>query len=174
MTDLKKRILDYIANGVQYVLIVIILCFALQSWREGLIEAAILFGGLGVGSILLSVLLHTCKVTGSIRRCTYVCSVALIALGVYSLVIGSIYDGIFVVLIGMNFLFMEILKGKWVFVGCTVVLVLAVGILIVEETNDGKRHAIGKEQDVQRDLTDSQDFHACGPPVLNNITLCSG
>ena len=169
MTGLKKRIIGHIANGVQYMFIVVILFFALQSWREGLIETAILFGGLGVGSILLSALLHICKVTGSIRRCTFVGSAALIALGVHSLVIGSIYDGISVVAIGMNFLFMEILRGKWVFIGCTIALVLAVGILIFEDINDDQPHAIGREEGVQQNF-----IHVCAPPVLNNTALSAG
>ncbi len=149
MTTLRKRIIDHIARAEQYVLIVIILFLALLSWQEGFIEAAVVFGASGIGLILLSILLHICKITGSIGRFTFVCSISVIALGVYSLAIGGIYEGIFYVLIGIIILPMEVLNGKWGVICGAVVLVLAVGALILGKINDDKPDAIESEVGVQ-------------------------
>jgi hypothetical protein len=55
---------------------------------------------------------------------------------------------------------MEILKGKWRDICCTIVLVLAVGNLILEEINDDKSHAVGREVGVQQIVTSKRHLHA--------------
>ena len=94
------------------------------------------------------------------RPLGFVVSIIIISLGVYSLIIGSIYGGIFYVLLGMNFLFMEIFKGKWGGICCTLVLVLAVGILILEKIDYEKRHPVEREVGAQQVVTIKRRFHA--------------
>ena len=132
MKFLGEDVVRHLGRVLQFAPVAIAFFFALSFWRKGFTEGAIITGLIGIGLLLLIVLLHVIeKITGNTRRFVLVCSILIIAIGVHSLVIGNIYDGIFYVLLGMTFLFMAVLKGKWGIICSTVVLVLAIGFLIL-------------------------------------------
>ena len=164
MAILGKDKIRLILRVLQYTPVAITFFFTLSFWREGDIEGTVAIGAVCIGLMLLNLLLHISYIRNRImaisRPLGLVCSILLIAIGAYSLVLGSIYAGIFYVLLGIAFLFMEILKGKWGFICCAVVLVLAVGILILGEINDDKPHAVGREVGVQQVVTSKRHFHA--------------
>jgi hypothetical protein len=164
MTILGKDKIRLILRVLQYTPVAITFFFTLSFWREGDIEGAVAIGAVCIGLMLLNLLLHISHIRNRImaisRPLGLVVSVAIILLGVYSLVVGSIYAGIFYVLLGMTFLFMEILKGKWGVICGAVALVLAVGILILGEVNDSKPHAIETEVGVHQEITGKSYFHA--------------
>ena len=164
MTILGKDKIRLILRVLQYTPVAITFFFTLSFWREGGIEGAVAIGAVCIGLMLLNLLLHISHIRNRImaisRPLGLVVSVAIILLGVYSLVVGSIYAGIFYVLLGMTFLFMEILKGKWGVICGAVALVLAVGILILGEVNDSKPHAIETEVGVHQEITGKSYFHA--------------
>ena len=84
-------------------------------------------------------------------------AIVLVAGGVYFLAV----ENIFHVLLGMSLIFDEFLKGKWKHICCAVARVLATGILILEEINSDKPHAVEREMGFEQ-------------AVLNNTTLFSG
>lgn len=132
MKFLGEDVVRHLGRVLQFAPVAIAFFFALSFWRKGFTEGAIITGLIGIGLLLLIVLLHVIeKITGNTRRFVLVCSILIISIGVHSLVIGNIYDGIFYVLLGMTFLFMAVLKGKWGIICSTVVLVLAIGFLIL-------------------------------------------
>ena len=132
MKFLGEDVVRHLGRVLQFAPVAMAFFFALSFWRKGFTEGAIITGLIGIGLLLLIVLLHVIeKITGNTRRFVLVCSILIIAIGVHSLVIGNIYDGIFYVLLGMTFLFMAVLKGKWGIICSTVVLVLAIGFLIL-------------------------------------------
>ena len=115
---------------------------------------------MSVGFILLGVLLHIVKkITGNNRRFVLVCSILVIAIGVYSLINGDLYTGIGMMSIGINLIFAEVLKGKWRHICCAAALGLAVGAFILGEINDEKSHAIENEVGLQQDVTGRRHFH---------------
>ena len=164
MTILNKDKIRFVLRVLQYTPVAITFFFTLSFWREGDTEGAVAIGAACISLMSLNLLLHIGRIRNKLmairRHLGFVVSVLIISLGVYSLVIGSIYGGIFYVLIGMNFLSMEILKGKWRVICCTVALVLAVGNLILEEINDDKPHAVGREVGLQQIVTSKKHFHA--------------
>ncbi|RKU10991.1 hypothetical protein C6502_09250 [Candidatus Poribacteria bacterium] len=60
-----------------------------------------------------------------------VCSVLVIAIGVYSLIDADIYMGISQVAIGMSLIFGRLLKGKWQHICCAAALGIAVGAIVL-------------------------------------------
>ena len=135
MTVLGKDKIHYVAQVLQYVPLAIMFFFAVSFWRYGHTEGVYILGLAGLGLLLLNGLLHISCIRDKIlvyrKHISLVASVIIISIGVHSLVIGNIYDGIFCVLLGMTFLFMAVLKGKWGIICSTVVLVLAIGFLIL-------------------------------------------
>ncbi len=161
MTILGKDKIRHIARVLQYAPIAIAFFFALSFWRKGFTEGAIAFGLMGIGFMLLCILLHVIKrITGNNRRFVLVCSILVIAIGVYSLIDEDIYAGIGITSFGMILIFAEVLKGKWKHICCAAALGLAVGAFILEEVNDDKPHAIEREVGVQQNVTGRSYFHA--------------
>lgn len=164
MKTLGNEKIRHIAQTLQYVPVVVTFFFALSFWRKGFNEGAVALGAACIGLLLLNLLLHIRQIRDRImairKPLGLVASIIIISIGVYSLITASIYAGIFYVLIGMTFLFMEILKGKWGVICCTVVLVLAVGALILEEFNYNKPHAAEREMGSQQVVTIKRHFHA--------------
>ncbi len=161
MTILGKDRIRHIARVLQYAPVVVAFFFALCFWRKGFTQGAVIFGLMGIGFILLGVLLHIIKkITGNNRRFVLVCSILVIAIGVYSLIDGDIYAGIGITSFGMILIFNEVLKGKWRHICCAAALGLAAGAFILEEINDNKPHAIEREVGVQQEVTDRRHFHA--------------
>lgn len=116
---------------------------------------------MGIGFMLLCLLLHIIKrITGNNRRFVLVCSILVIAIGVYSLIDEDIYAGIGITSFGMILIFAEVLKGKWKHICCAVALGLAVGAFILEEVNNDKPHAIEREVGVHQEVTGRSYFHA--------------
>ncbi len=161
MKVLGKDAVRPLGRILQYAPVAIAFFFALSFWRKGLTEGAIAFGLMGIGYILICFLLHIIKrITGNNRRFLLVCSMFVIALGLYSLIDKDIYAGIGITAIGMILIFTEVLKGRWKHICCAVALGLAVGAFIWKEVNDNKTHAIEREVGVQQDVTDRRHFHA--------------
>ncbi len=164
MIMLGKDKIHHLARVLQYTPVAITLFFTLAFWREGFTEGTIAIGAVCIGLLLLNLLLHIRQIRDRImairKPLGLVASIIIISIGVYSLITASIYAGIFYVLIGMTFLFIEILKGKWGVICCTVVLVLAVGVLILEEFNYNKPHAVEREMGSQQVVTIKRHFHA--------------
>ena len=161
MTILGKDKIRHIARVLQYAPIAIAFFFAVSFWRKGFTEGAIAFGLMGIGFLLLIVLLHiTEKIIGNKRRFVLVCSILVIAIGVYSLIDEDIYAGIGITSIGMTLIFSELVRGKWKHICCGVVIGLAVGAFILEEVNDDKPHAIEREVGVHQEVTGRSYFHA--------------
>ena len=160
MTILGKDRIRHIARVLQYAPVVVAFFFALYFWRKGFTEGAIASGLMGIGFILLCVLLHIIKkITGNNRRFVIICSILVIAIGVYSLIDGDIYTGIGITSLGMILIFNEVLKGKWRHICCAVALGFAVGAFILGEINDEKSHAIENEVGLQQDVTGRRHFH---------------
>ena len=155
-------------KSLQYVPIAIIFFFAVSFWRDGHTEGVYILGLAGLGLLLLNGLLHINRIRDKIlvyrKHIGLVASVIIISIGAYSLVIGNIYDGIFYVLLGMTFLFMEVLKGKWGLICSTVVLVLAIGLLILQEINKDTPHAFGKETGLHPGVENALSRLASIPP----------
>ncbi|MCE2393975.1 hypothetical protein J4G02_05205 [Candidatus Poribacteria bacterium] len=164
MRMLGNKKIRHIARILQYVPVVVTFFFALSFWRKGFNEGAVAIGAVCIGLLLLNLLLHIDHIGDKImairKPLGLVASVIIISIGVYSLAIGSIYAGIFYVLLGMTFLFMEILKGKWGVICCAAVLVLAVGVLILEAVNSNKPPAVEREMGVQQVMATQKRFHA--------------
>ena len=135
MTILGKDRLRFFLRILQYTPVAITFFFTLSFWREGDTEGAMAIGAACVGLMSLNLLLHIGHIRDKImaikKPIGLAVSVVIISLGMYSLVIGSIYDGIFYMLLGISFLFMEILKDWRGLICSAVVLVLAIGVLIL-------------------------------------------
>ena len=163
MTLLGSEKIRRIARILQYVPVVVTFFFALSFWRKGFNEEAVAIGTVCIGLLLLNLLLHISHIRDKImairKPLCLVASVIIISIGVYSLAIGSIYAGIFYVLLGITFLFMEILKGKWGVICSAVVLVLAVGVLILDAINGNKPHPVEREVGVQQVVTSKRHLH---------------
>ena len=132
MKFLGKDIVRHLGQILQYVPVAIAFFLALSFWRMGFTEGAIITGLMGIGFILLIVLLHIIeKAIGNTGRFVLVCSVLVIAIGVYSLIDADIYMGISQVAIGMSLLFGQLLKGKWQHICCAAALGIAVGAIVL-------------------------------------------
>ena len=164
MRMLGNEKIRHIARILQYVPVVVTFFFALSFWRKGFNEGAVAIGAVCIGLLLLNLLLHIGYIGDKImairKPLGLVASVIIISIGVYSLAIGSIYAGIFYVLLGMMFLFMEILKEKWGVICCAAALVLAVGVLILEAVSDNKPQTVEREIGVRQVVTSERDLHA--------------
>ena len=107
MTILGKDRLHYIEKVLLYTPIMVGIFIALSVWSGGLT-----FGFMGIGLILIGVVLNIIKkITGNNRLPTF--SILIIAIGIYVLIDGDSYMGIFYTLFGMSLIFKEFLKGKW-------------------------------------------------------------
>jgi hypothetical protein len=99
MTILDKDKIRLILRILQYVPVAITFFFTLSFWREGDTEGAVAIGAVCIGLMLLNLLLHISHIRNKLmairRHLGFVVSVLIISLGVYSLVIGSIYGGYF-------------------------------------------------------------------------------
>ena len=128
MVVLGKDKIHYIEKVLLYTPIIMGTFLALSVWGEGLT-----FGFVGVGFILMGVLLDNVKkVAGNHGRFVPpMYSILFIAIPVYLWAIGSIYEGIFYALIGMNLIFDRYLKGKWKHICCAIAIGLAVLIFIL-------------------------------------------
>ena len=128
MTVLGKDKIHYIEKILLYTPIMVGVFIALSVWGKGLT-----FGFMGVGFILLGVLIDNVKkVAGNHSHfipSTY--SILFIAITVYLWAMGSIYEGIFYALIGMNLIFDRHLKGKWKHICCAIAIGLAMLIFIL-------------------------------------------
>lgn len=136
---------------------VIPLLFSLYFWTKGWTEPATTFLLLGIGLILLGILLiRIKKITGNNRRFVIVVAALLFSIGLYCWIgRGYIYTGIFAMLTGVVSIFSEYVKGKWWQIGVTVAFALAVGTLVyLEETEEDKRHTVGREVGAQLDAGD--------------------
>ena len=160
MAILGKDKIRHIALVLQYVPAVTAFFFAFSFWQKGFTEGAVAFGLMGIGFLLLIVLLHIIKkITGNNRRFVIICSILVIAIGVYLLIDGEIYTGIGITSFGMILIFNEVLKGKWRHICCAAALGIAVGAFILGEINDEKSHAIENEVGLQQDVTGRRHFH---------------
>ena len=128
MTILGKDSLHYIEKVLLYTPIMVGIFIALSVWSGGLT-----FGFMVIGLILIGITLDSIKkIAGNNKRFVPpVYSSLIVIIGGYLLVTGNIYNGIFYVLVGMNFIFEKFLKGKWKSICCAIVLTLAVGALIL-------------------------------------------
>lgn len=175
MTILGKDRIRDILRILQYAPVAIIFFFAVSLWRDGYTEGAYILGLTGLGLLLLNGLLHiSCfrDVTVAYKKhIGLVASFIITSIGVHSLLMADIYAGIFYVLLGMTFLFMEVLKGKWGIICCIVVLVFAVGILIWEEINDNRPYAIEREVGVQQGAKSKRHLYTGDPHASNNTIL---
>ena len=164
MTILGKDKIRYILRILQYTPVMITFYFTLSFWREGDPEGAVHMGASCLALMLLNLLLHIGAIRDKLmairKPIGLVVSVAIISLGVYSLAIGSTYNGISGVLIGMMFLFMEILKGKWAIIGCAVTLVAAMGILVLGKISDNKPQTVEREIGVRQVVTSEMHLYA--------------
>ena len=132
MKFLEKDSVRHLGRILQYAPAVIAFFLALSFWRMGFTEGAIITGLMGIGLLLLIVLLHVVeKITGNKRRFVLVCSVLVIAIGVYSLIDGDIHMGISQMAMGMSLIFGQLLKGKWQHICCAAALGIAVGAIIL-------------------------------------------
>lgn len=106
MTILGKDRLHYIQKVLLYTPIMVGIFIALSVW-----SGELTVGFMVVGLMLLGVLLNIIKrITGNNRLPTV--SILIVALGIYVLVDGDSYMGIFYTLFGMSLIFNEFLKGK--------------------------------------------------------------
>lgn len=163
MAILGKDKIRYILRILQYTPVAITFFFAVSFWRDGHTEGAYILGLTSLGLLLLNGLLHISHIRDKIvaykKHIGLIASIIIISIGVYALAIGNIYDGIFYVLLGMTFLFMEILRGKWAIVCSSVVLLLAIGFLILKEINGNNPHVFGKETGVRQSTVDGDRVH---------------
>ena len=163
MIALDKDKMRLVLRILQYTPVAITFYFMLSFWREGNTEGAVVLGSVCIGLTLLNLLLHIGPIrdkTVAIRKpLCLVGSVIITAVGVYAWVMGGTYNAIFYVLIGVTFLFMEILKGKWMVICCVVALVLAMGTLVLERINNEKSQAAGREIGVQQVVTSKRHFY---------------
>ena len=128
MTVLGKDKIHYIEKVLLYTPIMVGIFIALSVWGEGFT-----LGFMGIGLILIGVLLDGIrKIAGNNRRFVpHMSSLIVVVSGGYFLAIGDIYFGIFYVLIGMNLIFAQFLKGKRQHICCTAALGIAVGAIIL-------------------------------------------
>ena len=128
MTILGKDRLHYIEKVLLYTPIMVGIFIALSVW-----SGELTVGFMVIGLILIGITLDSIKkIAGSNKRFVPpVYSSLIVIIGGYILVTGNIYNGIFYVLVGMNFIFEEFLKGKWKSICCAIALTLVVGALIL-------------------------------------------
>ena len=158
---LSKDKIRPITRILQYAPVAIAFFFALSFWKKGFTEGAIIFGLMGIGFILLIVLLHIIeKIIGNTRRFVLICSILVIAIGVYSVIDGDIYMGISQMALGMSLIFGQLLKGKWQHICCAAALGIAVGAMTLEEINHNKPHPVEREAGAQHEVTGGRYFHA--------------
>ena len=132
MKFLGKDAVRHLGRILQYAPAAIAFFFALSFWRMGFTEGAIITGLIGVGLLLLIVLLHVIeKITENTKRFVLICSILVIAIGVYSLTDGDIYMGISQMALGMSLIFTQLLKGKWQHICCAAALGIAVGAIVL-------------------------------------------
>ncbi len=107
MTILGKNKLHYIEKVLLYTPIMVGIFIALSVW-----SGELTVGFMVVGLMLIGVLLNIIKkITGSNRLPTV--SILIVAIGIYVLINGDSYMGIFYILLGISLIFNEFLKGKW-------------------------------------------------------------
>ena len=160
MKFLEKDSVRHLGRILQYAPAVMAFFLALSFWRMGFTEGAIITGLMGIGLLLLIVLLHVVeKITGNKRRFVLVCSVLVIAIGVYSLIDGDIYTGIGAMALGAILIFAEVLKGKWQHICCAAALGIAVGAFVLEDMNDTKPQPVEREVGVQQVVTSKRHLH---------------
>ena len=128
MIILGKGKIHYIEKALLYTPIMVGIFIALSVWGEGLT-----LGFMGIGVILIGVLLDSIKrIAGNHGRLVpSIYSILFTAIIVYYSVIGSIYEGIFYALIGINLIFDRHLKGKWKHICCAIAIGLAALIFIL-------------------------------------------
>ena len=161
MAILRKDKIRHIGRILQFAPVAVVFCFALSFWQQGFTEGAIISGLMGIGFLLLIVLLHiTEKIIGNRRRFVLVCSILVIAIGMYSLIDGDIYAGIGATGLGAILIFAEVLKGKWRHICCAVALGIAVGAFVLEDMNDTKPQPVEREVGVQQIVTSERHLHA--------------
>ena len=136
MKFLGKDAVRHLGRILQYapvaIAIEVYFFLALSFWQMGFTEGAIITALMGIGFILLIVLLHIIeKITGNTRRFVLICSILVIAIGVYSLIDGDIYMGISQMALGMSLIFGQLLKGKWQHICCAIALGIALGAIIL-------------------------------------------
>ena len=124
MTALGKDKIHYVEKVLLYTPIMVGIFIALSVWGGGLT-----FGFMGIGLILMGVLLNIIKkITGNNRLPTF--SILIIALGIYVLIDGNSYIGIFYTLVGMSLIFNEFLTGKWQHI-CRAVALGSAGVAFI-------------------------------------------
>ena len=125
--------IHYIEKVLLYTPLMAGVFIALSVWGEGLA-----FGFMGVGVILTAVLLDGMKkIAGNNGRFVPpIYSILLTAIIVYYLVIGSIYQGIFYLLIGTSMVFDRFLKGRWRHICFAIAIGLAMVIFILYLKSD--------------------------------------
>ena len=133
MIILGKGKIHYIEKVLLYTPIMVGIFIALSVWGEGLT-----LGFMGIGVILTGVLLDSIKkIAGNHGRLVpSIYSILFTAIIVYYLVIGSIYQGIFYLLLGMSLIFDKFLKGKWKDICCAIAIGLALVIFILYLKSD--------------------------------------
>ena len=133
MAVLGKDKIHYIEKVLLYTPIMVGVFLALSVWGGRLT-----FGLIGIGLILIGVLLDSIKkIAGNNKRFVPpMSSILFIAMVVYCLAIGSIYQGILYALLGMSLIFDRFLKGKWKHVCCTIAIGLAMVIYILYLRSD--------------------------------------
>ena len=125
MTILGKNKLHYIEKVLLYTPIMVGIFIAL-SVRSGELTV----GFMAVGVMLIGVLLNIIKkITGSNRLPT--ASILIVAIGIYVLINGDSYMGIFYILLGMSLIFNEFLKGKWSHICYAITMCFAVVAFIL-------------------------------------------
>jgi hypothetical protein len=140
MTILGKDKIRLILRVLQYTPVAITFFFTLSFWREGDTEGAVAIGAVCIGLMLLNLLLHITHIRDKLmairKPLGLIVSILIISIGMYSLVLGNIYMGIFYALIGMNLIFDKFLKGRWKHICCAVTLGIAVGVFILYLRSD--------------------------------------
>lgn len=121
---------------LQYTPAAIAFFFALSRWKAGNNESAILFGLIGLGLMLLSVLLNTIrKIVNNERRSMVVSAIVVFCCSLYPWINGEIYGGIILTLIGVfmicgYFLHPQNTRGtKWSSSMWQIYIPLAVGLI---------------------------------------------
>ena len=110
--------------------VVVFFFLSFSFFKKGLTEAAIIFGVMGIGLILLVFLLGiTQRIIGNKRRFVLCCAILLILLGLYCLVTKDIYNGIAFTLFGVFLILATVFPEKHWQISISVVFVLALGVL---------------------------------------------
>ena len=125
----NKKMRD-ITRVLLFAPVVVFFFLSFSFFKKGLTEAAIIFGVMGIGLILLVFLLGiTQRIIGNKRRFVLCCAILLILLGLYCLVTKDIYNGIAFTLFGVFLILATVFPEKHWQISISVVFVLALGVL---------------------------------------------